>query len=162
MNLKITLIFVLIFVTFFSSIFSEELEIFSDEWFPYTGLAGTETEGFIIDIAREAFQLENIDIKYSNKPWSRCIVEIEHNVIDAVAAAAKEESPDLIYPEEEIAFSTLSFFVRKDFQWEYNGVKSLKNLSLGVEDDYDYGPNLNKYIEENKNTPYVQILRSDN
>ncbi len=99
-------------------------------------------------------------MEYQILPWNRSIVWCREGKVDAIVGAAKEEVPDFIFPKECMGFSNVYFFVKKGNPWQYQGVDSLKQVAIGIMENYSYGEVLDAYFEENKDTQNVQIVRS--
>lgn len=51
------------------------------------------------------------------------------------------------------------FYVKEESTWQFDGIKSLKNVSLGIIDGYSYNEELDAYIEKNKaNSSKIQVI----
>lgn len=80
-------------------------------------------------------------------PWSRAIKLVNEGRAFALAAPAKKEAPDLLYPIIPVGIQRMCFFVRSNLQWFYNGPSSLINKQIGVAKDASL-EELNSYMHE--------------
>ena len=125
----------------------KKVSLRADEWFPYNGVPGSNLQGFMIDIATEAFKEKGYTVEYETMPWTRAVAEGRKGKIDGIVGALKGDAPDFIYPELEQGISSSSFWVKNDNPWRFAGVDSLKNICLGVIKDYSYGQEMDAYIK---------------
>ncbi len=110
----------------------------ADVWPPFNDRPNAELEGYMIDVARAVFEKEGYNVEYRILPWNRAIIETRKGRFNAIIGATKNEASDFIFPKEELGRSGLSFYVRNDASWRYDGEQSLKDVYLGVIDGYDY------------------------
>lgn len=117
----------------------------------------------MVDIAKKAFAKHNIEVEYKIIPWARAITETRKGLHTAIVGAAVGDAPDFIFPDAEQGFVSNYFYVNKGNKWRYSGVKSLKEISLGVIADYSYNEEIDDYIKQyNKYPEYIQIMAGDN
>lgn len=150
-----------LFVFFSVGVHADTITIKSDEWCPFNCEPGSDSPGYMIEVARIIFQKAGHTLIYENMPWSRSIVQARKGNIDAIPGATKGEVPDFIFPEEEFGASMTYFFVKKGNPWKYTDVNSLAQVRIGVQEDYEYGPVVDEYIEKNKNSMRVQAVKSE-
>lgn len=144
------------------NVIAAEITLVADEWPPFNGSPGSEYEGYMVDVAREVFAKKGITVKYRVLPWNRSLRGTEIGKYNGAIGASKTDAEGFIFPEEELARNRLAFYVKKGSQWKFNGLKSIKTISLGVIDGYDYRIWLNRYIEQNRQNPAkVQVLVGD-
>ncbi|MBC7185238.1 MAG: ABC transporter substrate-binding protein, partial [Marinobacter sp.] len=127
--------------------------IAADPWCPHNCQAGSDREGYMVEIAREAFGLAGIDVKYVNMSWARALQQARDGYIDAVVGALPEDAPDFIFPEEAIGFSSIALYTYPDNDWNYNGTESLQDQTLLAINGYAYSPELDDYIKEHQEDP---------
>lgn len=148
-----------LFIALATSCIAETITIVADEWPPFNGRAKSRDEGYMVDIARMIFEDKGIDVKYVTMPWKRAIAGTRQGVYTAVVGASKRDAAGFVFPEEELARNTLAFYVKKGNSWRFQGVDSIRQITLGVIAGYDYRQWLNEYIKENRNNASkVQIL----
>ena len=117
---------------------ANEISFVGDLWPPFNGVPGSDEEGYFLDIARAVFEPKGHRVTYIVRPWRRAVREVEAGAYDALLGPFMSEAPGFIFPEEEIGFTTLSFFTRNDSTWTFTGLDSLKDVRLGIIQDYDY------------------------
>ncbi|BBO74720.1 amino acid ABC transporter substrate-binding protein [Desulfosarcina widdelii] len=125
-----------------------EIVLVADPWPPFNIKIGSNQEGYIVDIARTVFEAHGHSVTYINVPWKRAISGTLSGQYTGAIGASKEDGKGLVFPDEELARNILSFYVRKDCQWQFEGSSSLANITIGVIDGYDYRKWLNDYIEK--------------
>lgn len=120
--------------------------IAGDNWCPINCVEGSDKEGYMIDIAREAFALSGHDVNYIEIPWTRAVGMARKGEIDAVVGAFRGDAPDFIFPQQPLLkISPSSLFATSD-NWQYSGLPSMNKVILGTIKGYDYGSELNMYI----------------
>ncbi|WP_435793751.1 substrate-binding periplasmic protein [Neptuniibacter pectenicola] len=139
---------------------AEQILIAADRWCPFNCEPGPELPGFMVEVAQRVFAKQGYDVKYIEMNWSRAIQEARKGNVNAIMGGFKSDAPDFVYPEEELAVLGNAFFVRKESDWTYEGLESLKNVQLGAILGYDYGDELRGYIQES-NADSVTMLNGD-
>lgn len=130
---------------------TERFLIGMPEWCPYT-CDDPNMPGILVELAKKVFEARGITPEfriYDN--WKRLIYEGRKGRVDAVMAIGPSEEPALIYPTESMADIFISFFVRANDPWQFDGTKSFENKVLLVYDNVDYGPHIQPYVDEHKN-----------
>lgn len=136
-----------------ASLARPKVVIAADPWCPHNCLAGSDREGYMVDIAREAFGLAGIDVEYVNMSWARALQQARDGYLDAVVGALPEDAPDFVFPEEAIGFSTIALYTHSDNAWNYSGIRSLQDQTLMAINGYAYSPELDAYIADHQNSP---------
>lgn len=155
---------VLVLVSFMMSaaVWSETLTIRSDNWYPINGEAGTDKQGFMIDIAAAIMKKHDISVDYQTMPWERSLREVRDGAYDCVVGAYKEDAPDFIFPDEAWGMDQNIFYVTKNNPWVYKGMESLKGQSIGLIGGYAYEEEFDKHAEANKRSGGFQFVNADN
>lgn len=122
-----------------------EITFVADEWLPFNGVPGSDKEGYFLDIVRAVFEPMGHRVTYIIRPWTRAVREVEKGAYDALLGPFITEAPGFIFPEEEVGFTTLSFFTRIDSTWTFTGLESLEEVRLGIIQDYEYRPWLQEF-----------------
>jgi len=122
----------------------------ADPWCPHNCDAGSSREGYMVDIARQAFALQGIDVSYVNMSWARALQQARTNHIDGVIGAFKGDAKDFVYPKESLGLSETLFFTHQNSEWTYQGLPSLESLTLLTIVNYFYAPDINAYIHEHR------------
>jgi polar amino acid transport system substrate-binding protein len=136
-----------------------------DSWPPYVMDPAGGRNGFMVDMAVAALAQSGYEVKYKDMPWSRALEDTEKGKTDGAVGIYYSDAlhRKFIVPTEEMGISINKFFVRGDSAWTYTGTRSLKQLRLGVIDDYDYGE-INDYIHEQRTTESnsIDVVFGDN
>ena len=127
--------------------------IAADPWCPHNCEAGSEHEGYMIDIAREAFGLSGINVEYVNMSWARALQQARDGYIDAVVGALPGDAPDFVFPDAATGYSTIALYTHPDNNWQYAGIDSLSQSKLLAINGYAYSPELDSYIEKYQDDP---------
>ncbi|MBX7058585.1 MAG: transporter substrate-binding domain-containing protein [Leptospirales bacterium] len=138
------------------------MSIRADLWCPFNCEAQGQQQGFMIDIAREAFALHGIQVDYALMNWARAIEETRDGKFSAIVGAYKSDAPDFIFPAEEIGRSRDIFMVQRGNRWRYRGPNSLAETKLGVVHEYGYGEEVDAYVEANRSNPdRIEVVYGD-
>lgn len=139
--------------------------IAGDNWCPINCAQNSENKGFMIDVATQVFSDLGYQVKYIEMPWSRAVDLARKGEIDAVVGAFKGDAPDFIFPQRPLLkVSSNSFFTKTASNWQYKNLTSLYPITLGTIKGYDYGDELNSYIDrfsEVKNDKLVMLHGND-
>ena len=130
---------------------AETISLVADDWAPFNGTPNMQPEGYMVDIAREVFKAHNIGVTYQLMTWKRALEGTRTGAYMAVIGPTKEEAPYLIFPKEELSRNRLSFWVKKGTAWRFRNRDSVRQVSLGVIEGYDYRKWLNQYAQQNRN-----------
>ncbi|MGH1460942.1 MAG: substrate-binding periplasmic protein [Neptuniibacter sp.] len=147
---------ILLFI-FAGSANAEKIVLAADEWCPFNCKPVSSKPGFMIEVATQVFSEQGHTVEYKVMSWSRAIREARVGNINGIIGAFKGDAPDFIYPDQELSILSNTFFVRKDSQWKFKNVSSLKEVQLAAIAGYDYGDELRDYIQNNQ-TDQVSLL----
>lgn len=156
--IKSSLLSVIFLFSFISPSFAlpSEISIAADLWCPYTCQPDGK-EGILIEIARAAFKPHNIEVKYRFIPWAKARSETEKGLHNAIIGAFESDAVGFILPSTPILFGTNGFFTLNTSSWQYSGIDSLKDISLGVIEGYSYGSPVDEYVKSNSSSSRIQI-----
>ena len=142
---------------------AKTITLVADVWCPYNCERASEKQGFMVEIAREAFEKHGITVEYATMPWAQAIEETRSGKHTAIIGASINDAPDFIFPAIEQGWMNMQFFVAKDSRWNYSGKESLSRVALGVVSAYAYGPSIDSYIRTHRNDPSrIQVAGGDN
>ena len=127
----------------------EKISIAAIDWCPQICPKDENHQGYIVDLVNEIYPKNEFDVQIDYVPWSRAIKYTRDGQAEAILSPAKAEAPDLIYPEQEIGSQTMCFFTLQDSMWNYQGIPSLVNLTIGIAQDTSI-EELNEYVEKNR------------
>ena len=121
--------------------------IVADRWYPYNGIPSSPTPGYGIEIAQYGLALGGHTVKYQLMSWEKALQQVTTGNKDCIIGAYKREAPNFIFPEQPIGIDQIIFIKRKDNDWLYRGVESLKEIRLGNIPGYEYSPEIAQYIK---------------
>lgn len=141
---------------------ADEVLLVADEWCPYNCAVDSAAPGYMVELARYAFETQGHSVVYKIVPWPRAIEGTRAGTYDAIIGAGKEEVPDFVFPGEAAGLAIHSFYVARDSGWNYTGLDALHEVTLGVIKDYSYGTLFNDYIKPNEGDPKrLSIISGD-
>lgn len=155
LQLKITLLYVLIFGFCIFTISSEEILLVVEHWPPweiaYDKNKEKVTGGLAIELAEELFSRLNIKIRLDTVPWKRALISIEKGRADLIPMVAKtpEREQYMVYTHPIytdpilLVYSTDKF---SSFEWE--DWKDLESYRIGITRGYYYGVPWNKALKK--------------
>jgi len=139
------LFFILIF-TFSSN--ANTLKVVSDIWCPYI-CEDYKNPGYIVELIRDIFAQNNINIKFEIVPLARAIKLTKNNKVDMVLALTDEHIIKNELNKNNISIGSFAndFFVAEGNRWRYISENDLslflsEGNKLGIIKGYEYG----KYI----------------
>lgn len=74
----------------------------SDPWPGYAGTVGEGMDGYVVDVLRQIYAPSGYEVRYVNKPRTRCIAETRSGQLTGLAGGDVHEAPDLVYPRGTI------------------------------------------------------------
>ncbi len=148
----------------FSSADDRVIRIVADEWCPHNCEEQSAHQGYMVELASEAFKLYGYRVEYIvEKSWQEAIDKARLGEYDGVVGTAKSDVPDFIFPKTVLGMADNCYLVRADSTWKYKGIDSLASKRLGVIIDYTYGDTLNHYIFQNQKDPRkIQFVSGNN
>lgn len=139
------------------------ITIAGDNWCPINCSqqnSGEQDQGYMIDVAREALALQGYQLNYLEIPWTRAVGLARKGQIDGIVGAFHGDAPDFIFPKRALLnISPSSLFTVKDSDWQYHGLASINQVTLGSIKGYDYGEALNSYINSLLTTESEQLVQ---
>ncbi len=125
---------------------------------PFNGAPDDEKPGYVIELLREIFGPESLD--YATMPWEDALKAARAGEISAVIGANPTEAEGLLIPKEAIGEPRIALFVSKASSWQYENIKSLRSIRLGVIAGYSYWESLDVYLKR-QNGDKIVILSGD-
>ena len=135
---------------------AESILLVADSWCPYNCSEGTAAPGYLIEIATEALALSNVSVIYEEMNWTRAIYQVKTGKAQALVGAVLAEVPDFVFPRHWLGIAPNAYFTLKSSLWKPTDKDAFANIRLGVTRDYDYGGELQPWIDTHKDTPLVQ------
>jgi len=143
-----------IFISSFSIAENKTIILAADPWCPWNC---SDSSGIALDVAREIYEPLGYKVEYSSLSWSRAIVEAKDGHVTGLVGADRgiEEIKDFIFPKTAISHFDDVYVLRADSTFSYKDINSLKGQEIGIIDNYHFGDEIGKYIEDNYNNPKV-------
>lgn len=129
------------------------ITIAADPWCPHNCVAGSDHEGYMIDIARAVFESQGKTVEYVNTSWARALELVREGELDAVVGAYHEDAPDFVFPDVAQGMAVNRFYTRTDDNWTFRDLTSLDDRLLVVINDYSYTAFLDGYIQHHRHDP---------
>lgn len=129
------------------------ITIGADPWCPHNCKAGSEQEGYMLDLAREVFEAEGYEVEYINVSWARALQMTREGLLDAVVGAFQTDAPDFVFPSEPQGRSKIVMYTPSDSEWRYRGPASLEQKKLLAINGYSYSTELDQYINRHADEP---------
>lgn len=137
------LAFAILFVFAQSEAFAETVIIAAeDDWPPYSSkpTGSTEPQGFAVDLVREAFRTQGVDVKFQVLPFARCLQYAESGKVKGCFNATRIESnkdtycwtPTAMFEESLLIFGPAAT-PREDMK-----IKDLEGKVVGSTIGYTY------------------------
>lgn len=126
----------------------EKVVLRADLWCPYTCEPKSDKPGYLIEIAREVFGAQGIEVDYRLMPWKRVLVSLRTGKIDGAVGAGQHEIPGMITPARSLGADVTVLAVPKDSTFVFHGADSLEQLRIGVVTDYSFddGGEIDSYV----------------
>ena len=132
---------------------ADTITIRADSWCPFTCEPGTDTPGYLIEIATRVFEAAGHKVDYQFLPWPRAVSEVRAGQFTAIAGGGVADTPDFVL-SKSMGDVTTTLAVRKGETFEYSGPDSLSGYRLGaVTGVISWGGGLDEYIAKNKDNP---------
>ena len=136
----------------------EVISIGSPSFLPFNGKEKSKTPGYMVEVMEKIFEPLGYTIDYKVVPLKRGLKNVAKGKLDATLAVSRTNAPNLIFPKEEFGSISDAFYVKKGTQWRFVGMDSLKKIKLGGLMGYGYGPEIDKYIQQNKNSSLIDLI----
>lgn len=153
-------IFSLFFLTLTTGLHAETITVRTDLWCPYACDPKSDKPGFMVEIAREIFQKNGIEIQYDVMNWPRAIADVKSGKYNALIGTSKVDAPTFIYPSNPFGQLITNYFTMGSDSWNYTNVDSLKGKKIGVINNYTYGQVIDQQLKS-KN-PAFKIISGEN
>ena len=128
----------------------DTIVIAADPWCPHNCEAGSDHEGYMVDLAREILAEAGYTVEYINLSWARALQMTRQGQLDAVVGAFVTDAPDFVFPDTPQGHSSIALFTHPDSTWHYTGIESLHDHQLLVINGYSYTQELDRYIQQHQ------------
>lgn len=140
------------------------VKLVSDPFPPYV-IDNGERKGYVTEMVIKILEDAGYQAKYIKVPFKRALLGLQRGTYDGLLAVSPGR-PGYIYTDNSFGTSLTSFFVMKNSTWQYRGIESLSNITLGVINGYEfsggqpgaYSEKIDAYILKNKDSHLVQVV----
>lgn len=138
------------------------ITIASDEWCPINCVPNSKEEGIAIELARAIYEPLGYKVDYILMPWSRALDEVQTGKLTAVVGAIKEDAPSFTFPHFPVTSTSDNLYMRNDRTGLYTSAESLKELRVGIIEDYAYGDVMMRHIKRYRNaSDLIQVAKGE-
>ncbi|HCY86982.1 MAG TPA: hypothetical protein DHV36_17760 [Desulfobacteraceae bacterium] len=144
---------------------AETIKMATIDFCPFTCNPANEggKDGFMTDVLRYALETAGYDLEVEMMPYVRAVKETREGRFEGIVVVGKLYAPDLVYPEIPVVSQRVTFIVKKGTDWQYRGVNSLKNETIGIVKGYHYvDEDLQAYLLSDENADHVSVLHGHN
>ena len=146
-----------------SHAFAGTVTIRADEWCPFNCEPG-EKPGYGIEIFTEAMKSAGHSVDYKVEPWARALEKTKMGMYNAVIGANSGEIKEFTLKSgaEPIGVSMDCVFTASDSKIKFTKPSDLGLFKrIGVINDYDYSEDVQKWIDDPKNSGRVDAVAGD-
>jgi polar amino acid transport system substrate-binding protein len=119
----------------------------ADVWCPFNCKDTDANPGYMVEIAKIAFDSIKVDVEYKNKSWNKAIDEARKGLTNGIIGAAVTDAPDFIYPSKPLGRTKNCFYTSPGSTWTFTDEASLKKARIGVIEGYTYGEPFEAYVQ---------------
>ncbi len=130
MNHIFKCILIVYFIQTPSVLLSQTIKIATLDWCPYVCLSNDKYQGILVEYIKKIYDNAGYQIEFKEYPWSRAIVMTEAGAVDALLSPAKNEAPNLVFPETDIGIQRFCMFTLKEDLWKYVEPNSLSGRNI--------------------------------
>lgn len=134
----------------------------ADEWCPYNCASDSAAPGYMVELARKAFEPLGIEVRYEVLNWARAVSDARSGAFTGVIGAIEADAEGFVFPRVAQGMDDSHFFIRKGYAWTFDGLDSLRTQRVGIIRDYSYGEALDAYFQEVGEGDHLQFASGDN
>lgn len=140
---------------------ADVIELRADPWCPFNCIPGSETPGFMVELARAALEPFGHELRYAQLNWSRSLAQVRSGAITGIIGTDTDEAPDLVLSPALGQYQEVLGF-RRGEQREISRISELAGLRLGAARDYEYNSDMLEHIAARSAEPgEIQLLGGD-
>lgn len=104
-------------------------------------------KGTYVDIIREVCKRMHVEPEFRLYPWARAVAVVKSGEVDAIFPPLKitERLEFLYFPSEPMSYTRNVIFARTYSTLKVSKISDLKDLVVGINDQYSYGPEFDSY-----------------
>lgn len=137
----------------------DPVRLAADPWPPYNLDTGDGGRGLMVDAATLAFEAGGLQVTYIVVGWSRAVSGTRDGLFDGAVGASAVDGEGLVFPSTVLAPVAQGLACRTTMDWRWSGERSLDGFVLGAISGYDYGPEINGWIDRHGSDPRLVQLQ---
>jgi polar amino acid transport system substrate-binding protein len=154
----------LFFISLFSDVWSQKINIATDNWPPYEFVEGVEgnqyISGFSTEVVMEVLKKMEVEISsIKSFPWVRGEMMLISGEVDVLLSGvySSKRAEDTFYPGESLVESSWAFFIRREDRGrlKYENLDDLKGHKIGIVRAYAYPKDFIDFIKKENNSEEV-------
>lgn len=122
--------------------------LMADHWCPHTCDPRTGRDGYMIDLAREAFALNGLRVTFQSLPWAQVMAQIRAGRADGAAGTLAEETPDLPTNQLPLGWQGNAVVVRAGDSIRFAGLDTLQGRRVAVVKGYSYSRAIDSWLAD--------------
>lgn len=140
----------------------QKISVYGDKWYPYNTDPQSPKPGYVVEMLRAIYGAQHLTLDYQELPWTRCVALANNGTINAGLGALKSSDKSLLYPAEPCGGCIMTIYTLAGSAWHFNGVPSLASTNLACIADYNYTPEIDAYLLQNKgDSTKVTVISGD-
>lgn len=128
------------------------------DWCPYACSNSDTSPGIAYEYVKAVLKKNGIDAHIEFYPWTRAIKEVRSCRAHGLLTAVREEAPYLNFTHTPTMAYRVCFFTQASNDWVFQGIQSLKQVTLGAIRGYGYDPQLDEYIRDPNSQGSLQLI----
>lgn len=120
------------------SLQAKELNFGTIDYCPFVCKNNTERPGIMIEIAKRIFRDTDYQINLDFMSLKRAMDKSSDNLIDGFILGSKVHFKDNFFPDQPTLSQPIYFFTTTNSKWFYKDINSLKKVSIGAIENFNY------------------------
>lgn len=120
----------------------------ADHWCPHTCDPRSGRDGYMVELAREAFALNGLRLSYHLLPWAEAMARVRAAQADGAAGTLADEAPDLITNTLPLGWQGNAVLMRSGDTVRFAGLETLQGRRVAVVKGYSYSPAIDAWLAE--------------
>jgi polar amino acid transport system substrate-binding protein len=122
------------------------LKVSADTWMPFNGEVGAERPGYVVELLREIYEPQGVKVEYTTMPYEEALQATREARIDAVIGPDQKEGAGMLLPKQAMGRSCILLLTLAKADFNYESIRSLRGVYLGVVKGYTYWDVLDAHI----------------
>ncbi|WP_176736653.1 substrate-binding periplasmic protein [Oligoflexus tunisiensis] len=119
----------------------------ADVWCPFNCEETDKNPGYMVEIAKTAFDSIGMDVEYKTISWNKAMDNGRKGIVHGIIGSAVSDAPDFVFPSVPVGRTMNCFYTLPDSTWKFTDVESLKKVRIGAIEGYTYGEPFEAYVQ---------------